>query len=95
MRPWDLVAVHVGDVLKAQVPGSTWVCYRTKDPRDDRNGKPMLDIGWPENPADVIALANGGVPGVVCYGQPFRPDELRDEVVTTLEQLAVYRARQR
>ena len=95
MRLWDLIAVHVGDAIRAQVPGAEWVCYRNGDRRDDRNGKPMMDIGWPTNPADVISLSNGGTPGVVCYGQAFDPDHLHDRVVIALEQLANYRARQR
>lgn len=94
MRLWDLVVVHVGDVIRAQVPGAEWACVRTKDRRDDRNGKPMMDIGWPENPADVIPLAHGSVPDAVCNGAPFRPDELHGDVVVMLDQLAAYRARQ-
>lgn len=92
MRLWDLVTVHVADVLRAQVPGSRWICFRNGDRRDDRNGKPMMDIGWLENPADVIMLAHGSVPAAVGSGRPFRPDDLHDKVVRTLAQLEAYRS---
>jgi hypothetical protein len=92
MRLWDLITVHVADVLRAQLPGSTWICFRNGDRRDDRNGKPMLDIGWPDNPADVIVLAHGSVPAAVSSGRPFLPDDLHDKVVRTLAQLEAYRS---
>ncbi|MFS0704281.1 hypothetical protein AB6N23_07135 [Cellulomonas sp. 179-A 9B4 NHS] len=56
-----------------QMLGSRWICFRNGERRDDRNGKPMMDIGWPENPAGVITLAHGSVSAAVGSGRPSCP----------------------
>lgn len=93
-RLTDLAATYVADVLRAQVPEASWVCFRSSDKRDDRNGKPMLDLGWPANPVDVFVTANGGATSAVVSGRDFDPDAIRSAVDVILDQLATFRAGQ-
>lgn len=90
----DLAATYVADVLRAQVPDASWVCFRTSDKRDDRNGMPMLDLGWPTNPIDVFAVSNGGAMSAAVSGRAFDPDAIRAAVAVVLDQLATFRARE-
>ncbi|WP_421742953.1 hypothetical protein [Cellulomonas sp.] len=92
-RLTDLAATYVADVLRAQEPGAHWVCFSTTDSRDDRNGLPMLDLGWPANPVDVFVAANGGATSAVVSGREFDPDAIRESVDVILDQLATFRAR--
>ena len=82
----------MADVLAAQEPQARWVCFKNSDRRDDRNGKPMLDLGWPRNPADVFPMSNGTVPMVLYYGRPFQVGDLKRVVDLYLHQLAEHRA---
>lgn len=56
---WEQVAVYVGDVMIEQVPGSRWVCWRSKARRAIHNGMPVVDFGAP-GPFDATGCANGG-----------------------------------
>lgn len=88
----DLAATYVADVLQALVAEARWVCFRTADRRDDRNGMPMLDLGWPENPVDVFAVSNGRTAATVIADHPFEENAIRDAVLVVLDQLAAHRA---
>lgn len=88
----ELVAQYFADVLRKQEPQARWVCFRTKDRRDGRNGMTMLDLGWAGNPVDVLVLANGTVLTHLFYDREFEPDKLKRDAELVLRQLAEYRA---
>jgi hypothetical protein len=97
---WEQVAVHVGDVVMAQVPDARWVCWRARNQRDISNGKPSIDVGVPAWPVDALACANAGVvaawvnraaPGSDRYRAG--PTRMRDFVSTALERRDGYLAR--
>lgn len=91
-RLTELIAQHLADVLRAEEPDGRWVCFKNGDRRDDRNGKPMLDLGWPRNPADVFLMANGTVPIALYYDGRFEVTDLKRVVENHLRQLAEHRA---
>ncbi len=66
-RLWELVSVYVGDVLLPLVPHARWVCFRAGNYREVINGRPVIDIGNADFPANVIAIGNGGVPRLISY----------------------------
>ncbi|VTR75277.1 MULTISPECIES: hypothetical protein [Cellulomonas] len=101
---WEQVAVHVGDVVMAQVPGARWVCWRARNPRDIKNGKPVIDVGDPSRPVDVLACANADV--VAAWVTRARPgddgyhadattmrDAIRAALDTRAERLAAHAPR--
>jgi len=67
IRLWELVSVYVGDVLLPLIPHARWVCFRAKNYREVINGRPVVDIGSPLFPANVIAVGNALVPRMVSY----------------------------
>ncbi len=60
-RLWELLGIYIGDVMVSEVPGSRWVCWRSKYPRAGENGCPVIDFGVRTICFDALAAANGGV----------------------------------
>lgn len=59
---WEQLGVYVGDVFMAAVPGSRWVCWRSRSKASIDNGWPVIDIGTaPELKGIAITIANAGV----------------------------------
>ena len=59
---WEQVSVYVGDVVLATVPGSRWVCWRSRSKTYIDNGWPSIDVGAaPDIPVNAIMIANAGV----------------------------------
>ena len=60
-RLWELLGIYIGDVMVSEVPGSRWVCWRSKYPRAGENGCPVIDFGVRTICFDALSAANGGV----------------------------------
>ena len=59
---WEQVSVYVGDVLLAAVPGSRWVCWRSRSKAGIDSGWPVVDFGLaPDRNGNAIMIANAGV----------------------------------
>ena len=59
---WEQVSVYVGDVFITAVPGSRWVCWRSRTKSHIDNGWPAIDIGAaPDIKGNAIMIANAGV----------------------------------
>lgn len=67
LRLWELVGVYLGDLTLARFPRSRWVCWRDPSRGLVFNGEPLVDVGLPRFPLDVLSRANACVPRTYSF----------------------------
>lgn len=99
LRLWELVGVYLGDLALARFPASRWVCWRDPSKGAAYNGEPMVDIGLPRYPMNVLSRANVGVPSAYKwagtghrYDEPADPARLRRSTTSAFERAEAYLA---
>ena len=98
-RLWEMIAVHLGDLMLEAIPQSRWVCWRSKHPMEMVNGMFVMDVGHPSKPGRPVDFARAGVMlAVQRHGTGGPRDELPGtttmtrHMVRTLAEVAEYRS---
>jgi hypothetical protein len=94
-RLWELFGVYLGDLALARFPDSRWVCWRDPSKGMVFNGEPIIDVGLPRFPLDVLSKANVAVPRTYTYhgtghryDVPADPTRLRRVTTDAFDQAA-------
>lgn len=81
-RLWELIGVYLGDLTLAAFPDARWVCWRDPAKGGVFNGEPVIDVGLPRYPMNVLSKANADVPAAYTYhGTGHRYDEPADPTI--------------
>lgn len=99
LRLWEMIGIYLGDLALARFPESRWVCWRDSVRSGVYNGEPVVDVGLPDFPLDVLSVANAAVPRTYMYAgtghrheEPADPTRLRRVFTGRLERTTTHLA---